>query len=507
MSALYPYLLPAMMLIPFAGGVLAWWTERLGPGWPRWISLGSLGASLGIALLLWSQAGPVAVASAANPAWLWEYRLEWIPQLGISFHLGLDGLGLVLIVLTAVLGMLAVGCSWREIQKHVGFFHLNLLWNLAGVIGVFMALDLFLFFLLWEVMLVPMYFLIALWGHGSGQPRGRIYAATKFFIYTQASGLVMLVAILAMVWMHHADSGVLSFNYIDLLQAEFSDSAQWWLMLGFFVAFAVKLPVVPVHSWLPEAHSQAPTAGSVDLAGVLLKTGAYGLIRFSVTLFPEASIGFAEVAMALGVVGVVYGALLAIVQTDIKRFVAYTSISHMGFVIIGIYAGNETALQGAVIQMLAHGLSTGALFVLCGELYERIHTRDLSVMGGIAARAPVFAMYLMFYCVASLGMPGTGNFVGEFLVLLGAFQVAPLLTAVAAIGLIAAAIYSLLIVQRAIHGSAADESPLEDLSGREQFMMIAMAVLLIALGVFPQPVIDMVHGPLAAMAVVMGGGG
>ena len=484
MTALYPYLLPAMMLIPFAGGVLAWWTERLGPGWPRWVS----------------------VTSAAAPAWLWEFRLDWIPQLGVSFHLGLDGLGLVLIVLTAVLGMLAVGCSWREIQKHVGFFHLNLLWNLAGVIGVFMALDLFLFFLLWEVMLVPMYFLIALWGHGSGQARGRIYAATKFFIFTQASGLVMLVAILAMVWMHHAATGVLSFDYTELLQAEFTDTAQWWLMLGFFVAFAVKLPVVPVHSWLPDAHSQAPTAGSVDLAGVLLKTGAYGLIRFSVTLFPEASLDFAAVAMALGVVGVVYGALLAIVQTDIKRFVAYTSISHMGFVIIGIYAGNETALQGAVIQMLAHGLSTGALFVLCGELYERIHTRELGVMGGIAARAPVFAMYLMFFCVASLGMPGTGNFIGEFLVLLGSFQKAPLTTVFAAVGLIVAAVYALLIVQRSIHGAAREDAPLEDLSGRERFMMLSMAALLIALGVYPQPVIDLVQAPLAQMAAAMGAG-
>ena len=501
------YLLPALMLVPFAGGILAWWAERLGPKWPRWISLASMGLSGVLALWVWAQADFTAVGAITEPHWLWEFQRAWIPQLGISFHLGLDGLGIVLIVLTAVLGMLAVGCSWREIQKHVGFFHLNLLWNLAGVIGVFMALDLFLFFLLWEVMLVPMYFLIALWGHGSGQQRGRIYAATKFFIYTQASGLIMLVAILALVWLHYASSGVLSFNYMDLLDAELSSAAQWWLMLGFFVAFAVKLPIVPVHSWLPDAHSQAPTAGSVDLAGVLLKTGAYGLIRFSVTLFPEASLEFAPVAMALGVIGVVFGAVMALVQTDIKRLVAYTSISHMGFVIIGIYAGNETALQGAVIQMLAHGLSTGALFVLCGELYERIHTRKLAKMGGLATRLPAFATFLMFFCVASLGLPGTGNFLGEFLVLLGAFQVVPMLTVIAAVGLVAGAVYSLLIIQRALHGPAGDETPLADLSGREHFMMVAMVLLLLALGLYPQPVIDAAHQPLAAMVAHLVGVG
>lgn len=503
LNAIAPWLLPAMMLLPFAGGVLAWWTERLGTAWPRWVSLASLGGSLAIALLLWAIAP--AVPAGTEPQWMWTFRLPWIPQLGISFHLGLDGLALVLVVLTGVLGLLAVLCSWREIQRHVGFFHLNLLWNLAGVIGVFLALDLFLFFLLWEAMLVPMYFLIALWGHSGGTGLGRIGAATKFFIYTQASGLVMLVAILALVYLHHQSSGVLSFDYLDLLSAEIAPQAEYLLMLGFFVAFAVKLPVVPVHAWLPDAHSQAPTAGSVDLAGVLLKTGAYGLIRFSATLFPEATLQFADVAMALGVIGVIYGALAAIRQTDIKRFVAYTSIAHMGFVVLGIYSGSEAALTGAVIQMLAHGLSTGALFVLCGELYERVHTRELARMGGLADRMPIFASYLLFYCIASLGMPGTGNFLGEFLVLLGTWPVAPAVAVLAAFGVVAAAVYALLLVQRSIHGKAVDGTPLADLNAREQAMMLVTAVLLIALGVYPQPVIDLVQGPVAHMVLVLQG--
>lgn len=498
-------ILPALIAVPMLGGVAAWWTERLGAQWPRWISAASLSAVFLLTLLLWQQADFAGVSPLSQPSWLFEFQRQWIPRFGISFHLGLDGLAIVLILLTAFLGVIAVLCSWREIQQHVGFFHLNLLWNLAGVIGVFIALDLFLFFLLWEAMLVPMYFLIALWGHGSKTGRGRIYAATKFFIFTQASGLIMLVAILALVWLNHASSGVWTFNYMELLGAKLGQTAEMWLMLGFFVAFAVKLPAFPFHPWLPDAHSQAPTAGSVDLAGVLLKTGAFGLLRFGITLFPEASQSFAPVGMAMGVVGILYGAGLAMVQTDIKRFVAYTSISHMGFVMLGIYAGTVTALQGVVVQMLAHGLSTGALFVLCGELYERIHTRDFDKMGGLSKRAPRYATALTFFCVASLGLPGTGNFLGEFLILLGTYKVAPWTTAVAATGLIVGAAYSLLIVQRALHGLAGDDSPIEDLNGRERAMMAVMIVLLLALGLYPQPVLDVVQAPLATMAELFTG--
>ncbi|MFC4250145.1 NADH-quinone oxidoreductase subunit M [Sinimarinibacterium flocculans] len=503
--ALNPWLLPALILVPFFGGLLAWYAERWSLTWPRWIGLLSMAATCVLAIWIWAHAGVAPVVPPhGSPEWIIEFRAGWIPRWGVSFHLGIDGLGLLMVLLTGVLGVLSVACSWREIQQYVGFFHLNLLWNLAGVMGVFMALDLFLFFVFWEAMLVPMYFLIALWGHssqgGSRGGRSRVYAATKFFIFTQASGLLMLVGILALVWLHQQNTGEWSFSYAELLYTPLSSLQEMLLMLAFFLGFAVKLPVFPLHPWLPDAHSQAPTAGSVDLAGVLLKTGAYGLLRFVLPLFPNASMDFAPVAMALAILGILYGAKMALVQTDIKRLVAYTSVSHMGFVLLGIYAGTTLALQGALLLMLAHGLATGALFILCGELYERLHSRELGRMGGLTRRAPHYATALMFFALASLGLPGLGNFVGEFLVLFGSFAVAPWITAIAATGLILAAVYSLYIVQRALHGPPADDTPIEDLTGREKLMMAFVMLALLALGLYPQPVIDLAFAPLAQIA-------
>ncbi|MGL5671545.1 MAG: NADH-quinone oxidoreductase subunit M, partial [Plesiomonas shigelloides] len=443
-----------LILIPFAGGFLCWLTERDQSRVPRWIALASMTLVLGLALQLWFSGDYSLPQTAGSPQWQLEFQMPWIPQLGISFHLALDGLSLLMVILTGLLGVLAILCSWREIQRHLGFFHLNLLWILGGVIGVFLAVDLFLFFFFWEMMLVPMYFLIALWGHKASDGKTRITAATKFFIYTQASGLLMLVAILALVFVHYSATGMLTFNYADLLNTPMSKSVEFVLMLGFFIAFAVKMPVVPLHGWLPDAHSQAPTAGSVDLAGILLKTAAYGLLRCGIPLFPEASIEFAPVAMALGIVGIFYGALLAFAQTDIKRLVAYTSISHMGFVLIAIYSGSQQALQGAVVQMIAHGLSAAGMFILCGQLYERLHTRDMRQMGGLWGRIKFLPAISLFFAAASLGLPGTGNFVGEFLILLGTFQLLPKVAVVATFGLVLASVYSLIMVQRAFFGPA-----------------------------------------------------
>jgi len=481
-----------LILIPFIGGLLCWQGERLGLGIPRWIALFTMLLVLGLGINLWivgdyHLSNPVA---SDTPQWQLEFQVPWIERLGISFHLGLDGLSLLMVLLTGLLGVMAVACSWREIQRHVGFFHLNLLWNLGGVIGVFLALDMFLFFFFWEMMLVPMFFLIALWGHNAPDGKGRIYAATKFFIFTQASGLLLLVAIVGLVLVHYRATGVFSFDYSVLLGTKMAPAVEFALMLGFFAAFAVKMPVIPVHSWLPDAHSQAPTAGSVDLAGILLKTAAYGLLRFALPYFPNASHDFAPFAMWLGAVGIIYGAVLAFAQTDIKRLIAYTSISHMGFVLIGIYAGTTIALQGVVIQMLAHGISAGALFVLCGELYERLHTRDLRLMGGLWTRLKFLPPISLFFAAASLGLPGLGNFVGEFLILLGTFKVAPVVTIVAATGLILAAVYSLIMMQRAFYGRPQSEERLEDLSSRELGLMLSLMVLLLALGLYPQPVLN-----------------
>lgn len=488
-------ILLAIVAIPLLAGPLAWGAGRLGPAAPRWLALAALAGDAGLVLWLWFQ------PADATQVWVSSLYLPWIPRFGIALHLEADGLSLPLLLLTVLLGLVAVACSWTEIRHQIGFFHACLLWSLAGALGVFLALDLFLFFFLWEVMLVPMAFLIAIWGHAR-----RHYAAIKFFLFTQGSGLLMLVSILALVLSHYRATGRLSFDYFELLGGHFTPAMGFWLMLGFFLAFAVKLPAVPLHTWLADAHTEAPTAGSVILAGVLLKTGAYGLLRFALPLFPEAALNFAPVAMALGVLGILYGALLAFGQDDLKRLVAYTSVSHMGFVLLGIFAWNTLALQGAVVQMVAHGLSTGALFVLVGALQERLGTRELPRLGGLWEAAPRLSAWGLFLAVASLGLPGLANFVGEFLVLFGAFRQSPLLAAAAALGLVAAAAYALILVQRAFHGDNEQGWEMADFDGREGGIMVALAAAIVGIGLFPQALLATSALAIAALQQAAGGG-
>ncbi|MCX0501119.1 NADH-quinone oxidoreductase subunit M [Erwinia billingiae] len=490
-------LLPWLILIPFIGGLLCWQLERFGAKVPRWIALISMGLTLALSLQLWLQGGYSLTQAAGIPQWQSEFFVSWIPRFGINVHLALDGLSLLMVVLTGLLGVMAILCSWNEIEKWQGFFHLNLLWILGGVIGVFLAIDMFLFFFFWEMMLVPMYFLIALWGHKASDGKTRISAATKFFIYTQASGLIMLIAILGLVFVHYNATGVWTFNYEELLKTPMSHHVEYLLMLGFFIAFAVKMPVVPLHGWLPDAHSQAPTAGSVDLAGILLKTAAYGLLRFALPLFPNASHDFAPIAMVLGLIGIFYGAWMAFSQYDIKRLIAYTSISHMGFVLIAIYTGSQLAFQGAVVQMIAHGLSAAALFILCGQLYERLHTRDMRQMGGLWSRIKWLPGLSLFFAVANLGMPGTGNFVGEFMILTGSFKTVPVTIVIATFGLVFASVYSLVMMQRAYYGAPKSETPLRGMNAREFLMIMVLVVLLVLLGVYPQPILDTSHAAMS----------
>lgn len=473
-----------IIAIPLAGGLLAWLLGRRDATWPRWISFIALSLDLALVMAFWLEySGPGALSLRGR--WLIELNYEWVPQLGISFHLAMDGLSLLLVMLTLFLGTISVVCSWTEIKERVGFFHFNLLWVLAGVAGVFLALDLFLFYFFWELMLVPMYFLIALWGH-----ENRIYASVKFFIFTQLSGLLMLAAILGLFVIHGRQTGVYTFDYPQLLGTSIPPAAAFWLMLGFFAAFAVKLPAVPFHSWLPDAHTEAPTAGSVVLAGLLLKTGAYGFLRFLVPLFPNAASDFRAPGMVLAVLGILYGALLAFAQTDLKRLVAYTSISHMGFVLLGVFTWNELALQGAVVQMVCHGISTGALFILVGQLQERLGTRDMERMGGLWSAMPGMGGVGLLFALASLGLPGLGNFVGEFLVLTGSYRVSAPVAAVAAAGLVAAAAYSLWMIQRVFHGKEKTGPLPPDLNARETSMMAVMIVIIVWLGLYPKPVID-----------------
>ena len=471
-----------IIMILMAGGLLAWIAAQWSTVVCRWISLLALVVDLALALVLWINNNPQETNQAT---WIERFDAEWIPAFGVGFNLALDGLSLLMLILTFLLGALGVITSWREIQYRIGFFHFNLLWVLAGITGVFLTMDLFLFYFFWEVMLIPMYFLIGIWGHAN-----RRYAAFKFFIFTQASGLLMLLAILGFYFIHGGTTGTYSFNYFELLGTNLSPVAERWLLLGFLAAFIVKLPVVPFHNWLPDAHSEAPTAGSLILAGLLLKTGAYGLIRFVVPFFPNASQEIAPVAMLFGVIGIIYGAMLAYSQTDLKRLVAYTSVSHMGFVMLGVFAFNELAWQGVVMQMITHGISTGALFLIAGSLYERIHTRDIERMRGFWQQTPFMATVALVFSMASLGLPGLGNFVAEFLTLLGSWQSNPLLTAFAAIGLIAATVYSLRIMQKIFYGPRLFDYSLPDFSLREKVIMVPLVILIIWLGIFPQPVLD-----------------
>ncbi len=473
--------------ILMVGGILAWIAGERNVLFSRWISLVALIVNFILSIYIWIQ-NP---ADATN-TWIEKFSVPWIPAFGISFSLALDGLSLLMLILTFFLGIFAVLISWNEIKERVGFFHFNLLWVLAGITGVFLTMDLFLFYFFWEVMLIPMYFLIGIWGH-----ENRRYAAFKFFIFTQASGLLMLLAILGLYFIHGSQSGTYTYDYFQLLGTTFSAGTGRLLMLGFFAAFAVKLPVVPFHTWLPDAHSQAPTAGSLILAGLLLKTGAYGLIRFVLPLFPVAAAEFAPWAMLLGVIGILYGALLAFAQTDLKRLVAYTSVSHMGFVILGVFAFNQLAMQGVVMQMITHGISTGALFILAGVIYERIHTRDITAMGGFWTKAPFMGTVGLVFVLASLGLPGLGNFIAEFLTLIGTWQANHVLTIFAAIGVVAATAYSLRIMQKVFLGKPVSDKILPDLSLREKFILIPLVVVIIWLGLFPQPIFNTVKQIIA----------
>ena len=417
------------------------------------------------------------------------YQLEefhnWIPSLEIHYHMGVDGISLFLILLTTFLTPLAVLCSWKSIQSHVKEFFAMLLVLETGMIGVFCSLDLFLFFVFWEVMLIPMYFLIGVWGHGR-----KIYAALKFILYTMIGSILMLVAIL---WLYRitAVAGSPTFDVSQIQSLLTSGSivlparTEYLLFGAFFLAFAIKVPLFPLHTWLPDAHTEAPTAGSVMLAGVLLKMGTYGMLRFCLPLFPDAARHFAPAIAALAIIGIIYGALVAMVQVDLKRLVAYSSVSHLGFVVLGIFAFHQISVQGAVYQMLNHGISTGALFLCVGMLYDRRHTHLISEFGGLATPMPALAAMYLFSCFASAGLPMLNGFIGEFLILLGTFQRHAAWASWAALGVIFSSVYLLWSYQRVFFGSITQDKNglLPDLDARERGILIVMAALILYMGI------------------------
>ena len=416
-----------------------------------------------------------------------ETPLAWIPSFGISYEVAMDGISMPLVLLTVLLLPLVVLGSWKGIDKHWRGFAISLLLLTTGMLGALVALDLFLFYIFWEVMLIPMYLLIGIWG---GQRR--IYAAVKFFLFTMAGSLLMLLAILWLAWTHCQVVGVWSFSYPALLGLELPLAQQMWLFGAFALAFAIKVPMFPLHTWLPDAHVEAPTGGSVILAGVLLKLGTYGFLRFALPLFPHASQKAAPLLMTLAVIGILYGALVSWMQTDMKKLVAYSSVAHLGFVMLGLFAFDLMAWQGALLQMVNHGLSTGALFLLVGMLYDRRHTKEFAQFGGLAKVMPWFAFLLVFAALASVGLPALNGFAGEFLILLGTFKSASadlrLYAALASFGVVLAAIYLLKMVQLTIWGPLTNKENegLADLSWRERWCLIPLCVLMLWIGVAPQ---------------------
>lgn len=415
-------------------------------------------------------------------------KFNWIKDLNISYHVGVDGLSMLLVLLTTFLTPLTLISSWASIKHKVKEFTFFMLFLELGMLGVFVSLDMFLFYVFWEAMLIPMYFIIGIWGG-----ERRIYASIKFFIYTMAGSLLMLVAIIWLV-VYSADMlGGFSTNLLDLYKTgpTIETTIQGYLFLAFALSFAIKVPLFPFHTWLPDAHVEAPTAGSVILAGVLLKMGTYGFLRFNLPLFPQAVLDYAGLISVLAVIGIIYGALVAMVQTDMKKLVAYSSVSHLGFVMLGIFALNQEAVQGAVIQMVNHGLSTGALFLLVGMIYERTHTRKIADYGGIAKIVPYFSFALLFTSLSSIGLPGLNGFVGEFLILTGAFKSTILgswwFTIFAATGVIFAAVYLLWMYKKVVFGEVTNSemNSVTDLNFREKLVLIPIFIFIVWIGIYP----------------------
>ncbi len=408
----------------------------------------------------------------------------WVQSYGISYKLGIDGISLLLVLLTTFLTVLCILCSWKAITFRVKEYMISFLFLETGMIGALVALDLILFYVFWEVMLIPMYLLIGVWG----DPKRRIYAAIKFFLFTMAGSVLMLAAILILYFLNQKTTGKSTFDVLELYQLGLPVGIQYWLFAAFALAFAIKVPMFPFHTWLPDAHTEAPTAGSVILAGVLLKMGTYGFIRFAMPLFPKAAFGLLPVVCALAIIGIIYGALVSMMQPDLKRLVAFSSVSHLGYVMLGMFALNMQGVQGSIYQMLNHGISTGSLFLLVGMVYERRHTRMIAEFGGLSKVMPIYAVFFMIVTLSSIGLPGTNGFVGEFLILLGAFQSNVVYGVLAATGVILGAAYMLWMFQRVMFGKITkpENEKLQDLSAREITVLVPMVIMIFLMGIYPK---------------------
>ncbi len=492
----YP-VLSILIFLPLAGCLLLipLWNCRI---LARPVALGVSLVDLALTIWLYASWRDLPLLKSGLPGYLLKEDAPWIPAFGIRYTLGLDGISLLMTMLTAFTFCVALLVSWNAIKEKTGLFLTLMLAMEAGIMGVFLSLDLALFYLFWEIMLIPMFFLIGIWGHGR-----KIYSTIKFFLFTMFGSLLMLLAIIALHLLHAQQTGLVTFGLYELLKTQLTLDTQLWLFGAFFLAFAIKFPLFPLHTWLPDAHTDAPTAGSIVLAGLLLKTGSYGLIRFGYPLFPQAAQIVTPLFYALALISIIYASLVAFAQEDMKRLIAYSSIGHMGYVAIGIAAWQPVALSGSILQMANHGITTGALFCLVGMLDERAHTREIAAFGGLWGKIPKYSFFFLFFSLASLGLPGLNNFVGEFLILAGTMKKSPLVVALAFIGIVLTLVYTVRLVQEVLFQEERQPLPLLDLSPREICILLVFAAVDVWMGVHPAPLLDLIRGPVQLLT---GGG-
>ncbi len=459
----------------------------------RWLSLAVTLVEVGLVASLFF--GNLTPHSGPQGSWLLMEDYPWIGWLGARYILGLDGISLTLVALTAFINVFCVLISWDAIQEKVGSFFFFILFLEGTLVGLFLAEDLLLFYLFWEIQIIPMFFLVGIWGH-----ENRLHACIKFLLYTLGGSLVMLIALIALYVVHGQHTGIYTFSVYQLAQhATLGRTTENLLFLAFLLAFGIKIPLIPVHTWLPDTHTEAPTAGSVDLAGLLLKTGVYALFRFAMPFFPNATRLFGPLLLFLGVAGLFYAAWIALAQTDIKRLVAYSSISHMAMVVIGLVIWNSITLSGAVVQMVNHGISTSALFIMVGMLDERIHSRDFAVLGGIWRKMPVFGAFFLLFALSSLGLPGLNNFIGEILILVGTFKASPVIGFLGFMGLVFGVIYILRMVQDALFGEPRADHVLWDVNFREIIILVTLTLAMLFIGLYPGPLLHLLEPAVQTM--------
>ncbi|MBI4684580.1 MAG: NADH-quinone oxidoreductase subunit M [Nitrospirae bacterium] len=473
----YP-ILSILIFLPIAGSALLLLIKRSQENFIRWLALAVSIAAFIISIPLFTN------FDKSTHLMQFVERHDWIPSWNINYYIGLDGISILFVLLSTLITILCVLISWNSIKSKVKEFYISILIMEGAMIGVFCSLDFMLFYLFWEAMLIPMYLLIGVWGGPN-----RIYAAVKFFLYTLVGSLLMLVGIIVLYF----NSGH-TFNVLDLMTMSYPYQLQFWLFWAFFAAFAVKVPMFPVHTWLPDAHTEAPTAGSVILAAVLIKMGAYGFLRFSLPLFPEASKAMTPVMLTLSIIAIIYGAVICLGQTDLKRLIAYSSVSHMGFVTLGIFALNTQGMEGGILHMINHGIVTGALFLSIGVIYDRTHTRQIADYGGVASVMPVYAAMFMVFTLASIGLPATNGFIGEFLIILGGFTANQWAGVLAAIGIIIGAGYMLWLYQRVFFMETSPKvMGLKDVDAREIIALLPMILLIFWIGVYPNTFLSFMH--------------